>query len=68
MIGLIDRGDVQIDNAVRNADLTYLRATFLQKVIGDVYPVKAPAVLEGSVTSKASDKDRNAEIIMFVGW
>ena len=64
----VDTGEVQIDTAVHNADLPYMRATFLQKIIGDVYPVKQPLVLEGSVTAKANDKDRNAEIIMFVGW
>ena len=64
----VDTGEVQIDTAVHNTDLPYLRATFLQKIIGDVYPVKQPVVLEGSVTAKANDKDRNAEIIMFVGW
>ncbi len=64
----VDTGEVQIDSAVHNADLPFLRATFLQKIIGDVYPVKAPRVLEGSVSAKANDKDRNAEIIMFVGW
>ena len=64
----VDTGEVQIDTAIHNADLPYMRATFLQKIIGDVYPVKAPVVLEGSVTAKANDKDRNAEIILFVGW
>jgi hypothetical protein len=64
----IDAGELQIDTAVHNTDLPYLRATFLQKIIADVYPVKPPVVLEGAVSAKANQKDRNAEIIMFVGW
>jgi hypothetical protein len=53
---------------VRNDDLPSLRAAFMQKVITDAYPVKPPTILEGTVTSKTDDKDRNAELILFVDW
>lgn len=56
------------DGVVRNKDLPNLRAAFLKNLIGEIYPVKPPEILEGTVTPVTSDKDRNAELILFVEW
>ena len=53
---------------VRNKDLPNLRAAFLKNLITDIYPVKPPEILEGAVTPVTRDKDRNAELILFVEW
>ena len=57
-----------VNAVVRNEDLPDMRAAFMQKVIADAYPLKAPTILQGLVTSKTADKDRNAELIMYVDW
>lgn len=64
----LDMGERIITAQVRNEDLPDLRAAFMQKIISDAYPVKSPKILEGTVTSKTNDKDRSAELIMFVDW
>lgn len=64
----VDMGQRDVADAVRNEDLPDLRAAFMQKLIADAYPVKKPIILEGSVTGKSDDRDRNAELIMFVDW
>lgn len=51
-----------------NDDLPALRAAFMQKLIGEAYPVKATPIPEGAVTAKADDHDRDAELIKFVDW
>jgi hypothetical protein len=56
------------DGIVRNKDLPNLRAAFLKNLIGEIYPVKPPEILEGTVTPVESGKDRNAELILFVEW
>jgi hypothetical protein len=64
-----DQAELKIsDGVVRNRDLPNLRAAFLKGLITDIYPVKPPEVLEGSVTTADSTKDRNAELILFVEW
>lgn len=64
----MDVGERVITAQVRNEDLPDLRAAFMQKIIADAYPVKTPKILEGTVTAKTNDKDRSAELIMFVDW
>jgi hypothetical protein len=56
------------DGVVRNKVLTNLRAAFLKDLIREIHPVKPPDILEGAVTPVASDKNRNAELILFVEW
>ncbi|MEO1281778.1 MAG: hypothetical protein AAFV69_08595 [Pseudomonadota bacterium] len=58
----------QLTTRITNDDLPFLRAKFLKELINDVYPQKRPDVLEGVVTDKVSQLDRNAEILLFVGW
>lgn len=57
-----------IGRELRNEDLPHLRAAYLQKIIADNYPVRSPIVLEGAVTRQVADRDRNAEILLFVRW
>ena len=57
-----------VADTVHNADLPDLRAAFMQKLIADIYPLKRPDILEGTVTGKTDDHDRNAELILFVDW
>jgi hypothetical protein len=63
-----DIGQREVSDKVRNADLPDLRAAFMQKLISDIYPLKKPIILEGTVTAKTDDRDRNAELILFVDW
>ncbi|MEL6299101.1 MAG: hypothetical protein AAFQ45_11075 [Pseudomonadota bacterium] len=57
-----------IGDRIRNRDLPFLRAEFLKSVVSEVYPVRAPIVLEGSVTDARNKQDRNAELILYVNW
>jgi hypothetical protein len=63
-----ETSDVILGAPLTNGDLPNLRAAFLQKVVGSVYPVKEPVILQGVVSEKVSDNDRNAELILFVNW
>jgi hypothetical protein len=63
-----ETSDVILGTPLNNGDLPNLRAAFLQKVVGSVYPVKEPVILQGVVSEKVSDNDRNAELILFVNW
>jgi hypothetical protein len=63
-----ETSDVILGVPLNNGDLPNLRAAFLQKVVGSVYPVKEPVILQGVVSEKVSDNDRNAELILFVNW
>ena len=64
----VDMAQHDVGDTISNKDLPDLRAAFMQKLIADAYPVKKPIILEGSVTAKTDDRDRNAELIMFVDW
>ena len=55
-------------DTVRNQDLPDLRAAFMQKLVADNYPLKTPIILEGAVSPKTDDRDRNVELILFVDW
>jgi hypothetical protein len=63
-----ETSDVILGMPLNNGDLPNLRAAFLQKVVGSVYPVKEPVILQGTVSDKVSDGDRNVELILFVNW
>lgn len=63
-----ETGERMLDNVVRNEDLPDLRATFIRNLVAESYPVKPPIVLEGSVTPKHDNRDRNVELILFVDW
>lgn len=63
-----DIGERQLGTVVRNQDLPELRAMFLSRIVAEAYPVKPPKILEGAVTAKTSNRDRNAELILFVDW
>jgi hypothetical protein len=63
-----EQGETVIDTIVRNRDLPNLRAGFLRDLVAATYPVKVPVVLEGAVTDKIDDRDRNVELILFVDW
>ncbi|MEL6422640.1 MAG: hypothetical protein AAFQ42_09385, partial [Pseudomonadota bacterium] len=58
----------QIETAIRNPDLPFLRARFLKDVVAQTYPVSAPVVLEGYITDRADQEDRNVELILYVDW
>ena len=64
----VDTSERSLGSSVRNEDLPDMRAAFMQKVITEAYPLKAPTILQGSVTSKTDDGDRNAELILYVDW
>ena len=57
-----------IDGKIHNKDLPDLRAAFMQKLVADNYPTKPPVILEGSVSDKVNDRDRNVELILYVDW
>jgi hypothetical protein len=63
-----ETSDIVLGTPLNNGDLPNLRAAFLQKVVGSVYPVKEPVILQGIVSDKVSDGDRNVELILFVNW
>lgn len=54
--------------AIRNNDLPFLRAQFLKEVVADTYPVKPPVILEGAITDRKNNEDRNVELILYVDW
>ena len=64
----VETGERTVDGVVRNQDLPDLRAAFMQKIVAETYPLKAPTILEGSVTPKVNDRDRNVELILYVDW
>ena len=43
-----------------------LRAAFLQRVVSSVYTLNEPVILDGAVTSKVAQADRNAELVVFL--
>ncbi|MBL8564303.1 MAG: hypothetical protein AB7U75_09130 [Hyphomicrobiaceae bacterium] len=43
-----------------------MRAAFLQKVVSSVYTLNEPVILDGAVTSKVAQADRNAELVVFL--
>jgi hypothetical protein len=51
-----------------NEELPYLRAAFLQKVVGDTIPFARPKMLESIVSDSRSRKEQFAEILLFVDW
>jgi hypothetical protein len=63
-----ETSDMVLGTPLNNGDLPNLRAAFLQKVVGSVYPVKEPVILQGTVSGQVNDGDRNAELILFVNW
>jgi hypothetical protein len=63
-----ETSEIVLGTPLNNNDLPNLRAAFLQKVVGSVYPVKPPLILQGTVSSQVSDGDRNVELILFVNW
>jgi hypothetical protein len=64
----LEMGERRVDGRVRNVDLPDLRAAFLQKIVTETYPTKPPIILEGAVTPKTDDRDRNVELILYVDW
>jgi hypothetical protein len=64
----VEMSERRVDGRVRNADLPDLRAAFLQKIVAETYPTKPPTILEGAVTPKTDNRDRNVELIMYVDW
>ncbi len=64
----LEMGERRVDGRVRNVDLPDLRAAFLQKIVTETYPTKPPTILEGAVTPKTDDRDRNVELILYVDW
>ncbi|MEL7544890.1 MAG: hypothetical protein AAGJ70_14090, partial [Pseudomonadota bacterium] len=48
-----------VDASIRNRDLPFLRARFLKDVVASTYPVTTPVILEGTITDRASNADRN---------
>ncbi len=65
---LSDMGEDHLTGALRNENLPNLRAAFLAELIADNFSVKPPMILEGGVSPKTGDKDRNAEMFLYVDW
>ena len=63
-----DLTSTMVNATIANSDLPNLRAAFLQKIIGDAYPLKNPIILEGTVSPRIAEGDRNAELLLFVNW
>ena len=62
-------GTMQIDGPTfKNSDLPNLRAAFLQDTVVKVYPLNKPVILEGSVTSRVDQSDRNVELMLYINW
>lgn len=57
-----------INASIRNQDLPFLRARFLKDVVATTYPVTEPVVLEGTITDRKNNEDRNVELILYVDW
>ena len=53
---------------IQNSDLPNLRAAFLQETVAKVYPLNEPVILEGSVTNKVDQSDRNVELMLYINW
>lgn len=64
----VETSERNVGGYVRNEDLPDMRAAFMQRVIAEAYPLKAPTILQGAVTTKTDDKDRNAELLLYVDW
>jgi hypothetical protein len=64
----IDLAERRIEGRVRNADLPDLRAAFMQRIVAETYPTKPPTILEGAVSPKTDNRDRNVELILYVDW
>jgi hypothetical protein len=60
--------DMTVGTVVRNTNLPNLRAAFMRDLVTSTYPIKPPLVLEGTVTPKTDDRDRNVELILFIDW
>jgi hypothetical protein len=61
--------DAQFERGVvRNTDLPNLRAAFMRDLVASTYPIKPPVILQGTVTPKTDERDRNVELILFVEW
>jgi hypothetical protein len=61
--------DAQFEGGiVRNNDLPNLRAAFMRDLVASNYPIKPPIILQGTVSPKTDDRDRNVELILFVEW
>ena len=59
---------VSFNESYGNDELPYLRAAFLQKVVGDTIPFATPQRLESTVSDSRSRKEQFAELLLFVGW
>lgn len=57
-----------LPNKYGNDDLPYLRAAFLQKIVGETLPFATPVVLESKVSDSKSRSKQFAEILLFVSW
>jgi hypothetical protein len=51
---------------ISNNDLPNLRAKFVQEKLSEVFMYNTPIILQGSVTTRASDSDRNVTLLMFI--
>ena len=54
--------------SIKNTDLPFLRARFLKDVVATTYPVTKPVILEGTITDRKNNEDRNVELILYVDW
>jgi hypothetical protein len=64
-----EKMDAQFERGVvRNTDLPNLRAAFMRDLVASTYPIKTPIILQGAVTPKTDERDRNVELILFVEW
>ena len=57
-----------LDKRIGNEDLPFLRARYLKDLVADVFPAKPASILQGNVSAKINQSDRNAELMLFVDW
>ena len=51
-----------------NEDLPYLRAAFLQKIVGETIQFAKPKMLQSVVSESKARAEQYAEILLFVSW
>jgi hypothetical protein len=58
----------KILGAIKNDNLPNLRASYLSDLVAQTYPAKRPVILQGFVSPQLNADERNAQLILYVGW
>ena len=51
-----------------NEDLPYLRAAFMQQIVGETIKFAKPKILQSTVSTSKARSKQYAEILLFVSW